>query len=94
MVGIVPWIAITIAPMTSQSEGGCVFGCVRGIFVSLIVLFNCFVGNQWRQHRRRGRFADHLDGEKVYLVLSRVAKTPWPGKSKPAPLLTEQLEVD
>ena len=75
VVGIVPWIAITIALVSSQSEGDGVPGFVYGIFVSLFLLFNCFALNQWLQYRRRGRFADYLYGERVYLVLSLVAKS-------------------
>ena len=50
-------------------------GFVYAIYVSLFVCFNCFAVNQWLQYRRRGRFADYLYGEKVYLVLSLVAKS-------------------
>jgi hypothetical protein len=75
VVGIVPWIAIAVALLTAQSEGDGVPGFVYGIFVSLFLLFNCFALNQWLQYRRRGRFADYLYGEKVYLVLSLVAKS-------------------
>jgi hypothetical protein len=75
VLGIVPWITITIALVNSQREGDGVPGFVYGIFVSLFVLFNCFALSQWLQYRRRGRFADYLYGEKVYLVLSLVAKS-------------------
>ena len=75
LAGIVPWIAITIALITSQSEGDGVPGFVYGIFVSLFLLFNCFGLNQWLQYRGRGKFADYLYGEKVYIVLSLVAKS-------------------
>ncbi|MDJ0768023.1 MAG: heliorhodopsin HeR [Ilumatobacter sp.] len=75
VVGVVPWVAITIALITSQQEGDGVPGFVYGIFVSLFVLFNCFALNQWLQYRGKGRFADYLYGEKVYLVLSLVAKS-------------------
>ena len=75
LAAIVPWIAITIALITSESEGGGVPGFVYGIFVSLFLLFNCFGLNQWLQYRRRGRFANYLYGEKVYIVLSLVAKS-------------------
>jgi Heliorhodopsin len=77
IVGAVPWIAITIALIVSQTEpqGDGVPGFVYGIFVSLFLLFNCFALNQWLQYRRTGRFADYLYGEQVYLVLSLVAKT-------------------
>lgn len=73
--GIVPWLAIGIALVSAEGESDGVPGFVYGIFVSLFVLFNCFALNQWLQYRRRGRFADYLYGEKVYLVLSLVAKS-------------------
>ncbi len=73
--GAVPWLAITIAIVVSSAEGDGVPGFVYGIFVSLFLLFNCFAVNQWLQYRGRGRFADYLFGEKVYLVLSLVAKS-------------------
>ena len=84
IAGIVPWIAILIGLISSSTavtvdgvavnpEG--VPGFVYGIVISLFLLFNCFALNQWLQYRRRGRFADYLYGEKVYLVLSLVAKS-------------------
>ncbi|MDH3754085.1 MAG: heliorhodopsin HeR [Acidimicrobiia bacterium] len=75
LAGIVPWTAITIALIVAQRDGDGVPGFVYGIFVSLFLLFNCFAVNQWLQYRRRGRFADYLYGEKVYLVLSLIAKS-------------------
>lgn len=75
VAGAVPWIAIGIALITSQAEGDGVPGFVYGIFVSLFLLFNCFALNQWLQYRQRGRFADYLFGERVYLILSLVAKS-------------------
>jgi hypothetical protein len=75
VVGIVPWIAIGLALFNSQSETGGVPGFVYGIFVSLFLLFNCFALNQWLQYRRKGRFADYLYGERVYILLSLVAKS-------------------
>lgn len=75
VVGAVPWIAIGIAFAVASSEGDGAPGFVYGIFVSLFLLFNCFAVNQWLQYRGRGRFADYLFGEKVYVVLSLVAKS-------------------
>lgn len=75
IAGVVPWLCITIALIVSSTEGDGVPGFVYVIFVTLLVLFNCFALNQWLQYRRRGRFADYLFGEKVYLVLSLVAKS-------------------
>jgi hypothetical protein len=50
-------------------------GFVYGIVTSLFVFFMSFALNQWLQYRRIGRWADYAFGEKVYLVLSLVAKT-------------------
>ena len=75
IAGVVPWLCITIALVVSSTEGTGVPGFVYVIFATLLVLFNCFALNQWLQYRRRGRFADYLYGEKVYLVLSLVAKS-------------------
>jgi hypothetical protein len=79
IAGIVPWAAITsalvVANVDAPPGGDAVPGFVYGIFVSLFLLFNCFALNQWLQYRRRGRFADYLFGEKVYLILSLVAKS-------------------
>ncbi len=77
IAGAVPWIVITIALVTSQtnSEGEGVPTFVYVIFVTLFLLFNCFALNQWLQYRGKGRFADYLYGEKVYVVLSLVAKS-------------------
>ena len=74
-VGAVPWVVITIAIVVSSVKADGVPGFVYAIFVSLFLLFNCFAVNQWLQYRRRGRFADYLYGEQVYLVLSLVAKS-------------------
>jgi len=38
------------------------------------VFFNCFAVNQLLQYRARGRWADYLFGERVYILLSLVAK--------------------
>ena len=50
-------------------------GFVFGIVASLFVLFNCFAIVQWRQYRATGKWADYLHGERVYIVLSFVAKS-------------------
>ena len=85
IAGIVPWIAIVIGLVTAATDMTTVDGVrvnpdgvpgfVYGIVISLFLLFNCFALNQWLQYRGRGRFADYLFGEKVYLVLSLVAKS-------------------
>lgn len=72
LAGIVPWAAVLVYLV---GAGSGVPGFVYGIYVSLFVLFNCFAANQWLQYRRRGRWADYLYGERVYIGLSLVAKS-------------------
>ncbi len=75
VIGAVPWIAITAQLIVSTTEGDGVPGFVVGIFISLFVLFNTFAINMWLQYRGRGRWADPAFAERVYLILSLVAKT-------------------
>ena len=85
IVGIVPWIAIVIGLITSATDNTMIDGVAANadgvptfvyfIVLSLFLLFNCFALNQWLQYRGKGKFADYLYGEKVYLVLSLVAKS-------------------
>lgn len=39
------------------------------------MFFNCFALNQYLQYRRVGRWREYLFGERVYVVLSLVAKS-------------------
>jgi hypothetical protein len=50
-------------------------GFVYGIVVAEQLFFFTFGLNQWLQYRGVGRWRDYLYGEKVYLVLSLVAKS-------------------
>ena len=76
IAGAGPWVAFVayLAINISLSDQGPP-GFVYGILVTIFVLFNCFAVNQWLQYRGRGRWTDYLFGEKVYIVLSFVAKT-------------------
>ncbi len=76
IAGVVPWLAIGIyllSPGSTSSASPPAF--VYGIFVSLFVFFNVFALNQWLQYRARGRWADYLFGERIYILLSLTAKS-------------------
>jgi hypothetical protein len=75
VIGAVPWIAITAQLIVSATEGDGVPGFVIGIFITLFLLFNTFAVNMWLQYRGRGRWADPAFAERVYLILSLVAKS-------------------
>ena len=75
VIGAVPWIAIAAQLAISASEGNGRTGFVVAIFVTLLLLFNSFAINMWLQYRRRGRWAEPAFAERVYLLLSLLAKT-------------------
>lgn len=74
--GAVPWVVIAIYLFSpgSASSGGPP-GFVYAIFFSLFLFFNVFALNQWLQYRARGRWRNYVFGERVYIVLSLVAKS-------------------
>ncbi|MDQ2851825.1 heliorhodopsin HeR [Dermatophilaceae bacterium Sec6.4] len=71
LAGIAPWVAITVNLVGSKT----VPGFVIGIYASLLILFFTFGLNQWLQYRGIGKWKDYAYGEKVYLVLSLIAKS-------------------
>lgn len=71
LVGIAPWIAIVINVVGAETVPGFVYGIV----VAEAIFFFSFALNQWLQYRGVGRWIDYAYGEKVYLVLSLVAKS-------------------
>lgn len=76
IAGAVPWIAVAIYVIAPQSPSDASPpGFVYAIVVSLFVFFNIFAVNQLLQYRGRGRWADYLFGENVYILLSLVAKS-------------------
>lgn len=75
IAGAVPWIAIGVQLAISSSKGGQAPGFVYVIFVTLFILFNTFAINMWLQYRGRGRWANPIYSERVYLWLSLIAKS-------------------
>ena len=76
IAGAIPWIAVAINVAAPKGPpASTVPGFVYGIVISLFVLFNCFAIVQWKQYRAKGKWADYLYGERVYIVLSFVAKS-------------------
>ena len=73
--GAVPWVAIGVQLGVSQANSRGVPGFVFAIFVTLFLLFNSFAVNMWLQYRGRGRWARPEFAERVYLILSLVAKS-------------------
>jgi uncharacterized protein (DUF1810 family) len=75
IAGIVPWIAIGIYLVGSVTSGEKVPTFVYVIYSSLFLFFNVFAVNMVLQYKRIGRWQEYVYGEKVYIVLSLVAKS-------------------
>jgi len=76
IAGIVPWLVVllyVIAPGAKSAAEPPAF--VYGIIISLFIFFNIFAIVQWLQYKRVGRWANYLNGERTYIVLSLVAKS-------------------
>lgn len=74
--GLVPWLvfAIFVWGATAFGSQG-VPGFVYGIYVSIFIFFNCFAINMYLQYKKIGPWKDYLYGERVYMILSLVAKS-------------------
>lgn len=77
--GLIPWIVIAVffwAAETGGSEAtGSIPTFVYFIFVSIFMFFNCFAINMVMQYKKVGKWVDYVYGERVYMLLSLVAKT-------------------
>lgn len=76
IAGFVPWVVIFISLIGGiiQSEGQ-VPDFVIWIFVSIAIFFNLFAINMVLQYKKIGKWRDYLYGERMYIVLSLVAKS-------------------
>jgi hypothetical protein len=74
VVGIAPWLAVGVY-LWSPGSAAEPPAFVYAIFISLFVFFNIFAINMWLQYRRVGRWRSYVFGEKVYFILSLVAKS-------------------
>lgn len=70
--GIVPWIGVSIYLFGTPSNPPTF---VYWIYLSMFVFFNIFAVNMVLQYKKVGRWNDYLYGERVYMILSLVAKS-------------------
>ena len=74
--GLVVWIVLGIYFFGAVLLAGKNFPTfVIFIFVSLAIFFNIFAINMVLQYRAKGKWKDYLFGERVYIILSLVAKS-------------------
>jgi hypothetical protein len=76
IAGIVPWIVFAIYVYAAGVYGGGnIPSFVYWIYVSIFVFFNSFAVNMVLQYKKVGPWKDYLFGERVYIILSLVAKS-------------------
>lgn len=76
IAGFAPWLVIFISLMSAQIySGGDVPEFVIGIFISIAIFFNLFAVNMVLQYKKIWKWKDYLYGEKMYIVLSLLAKS-------------------
>lgn len=76
LAGIAPWVAIAIYFFGSLSSAeGAVPTFVYFILPTLFVFFFSFALNMWLQYKKIGPWRDYLFGERVYVLLSLLAKS-------------------
>ena len=76
IAGVIPWIVFGIYVYgASRFGGGNIPSFVYGIYVSIFIFFNSFAVNMVLQYKKIGPWKDYLYGERVYIILSLVAKS-------------------
>lgn len=88
IAGIIPWIAIACY-LAFAGEGDFKAPTfVYWLFFSMFVFFNTFAVNMVLQYKKIGKWSDYTYGEKMYIILSLLAKTAlawqvWAGTLRP-----------
>lgn len=88
IAGAIPWVAVGLYLFGSGSPGAKPPVFVYWIFFSIFLFFNVFAINMVLQYKKAGKWRDYLFGEKVYIILSLVAKSllawqVWAGTLRP-----------
>lgn len=73
--GLIPWLVIAFYMWLGATNGSKAPDFVYWIFVSIFVFFNCFAINMVLQYKKIGPWKDYIYGERVYIILSLVAKS-------------------
>ena len=72
IAGVVTWVIIAIYLFGAHDKAP---NFVYWIYFSIFLFFNCFAINQVLQYKKVGKWQDYLYGERVYIILSLVAKS-------------------
>lgn len=75
IAGIVTWVVVAIYLFGAGGGDNKAPNFVYWIYFSIFLFFNCFAINQVLQYKKVGKWSDYLYGERVYIILSLVAKS-------------------
>ena len=75
IAGAIPWIVIALYLFGSGEGDYKAPDFVYWIFFSIFIFFNSFAVNMILQYKKVGKWKDYVFGEKVYIILSLVAKS-------------------
>jgi len=73
--GAMCWVVIAMYLYFAGGQGDGPPDFVYAIFISIAIFFNIFAFNMVLQYKQVGPWKDYLFGEKVYIILSLVAKS-------------------
>lgn len=74
--GILPWAVVGIYFWAGNTYGaGEIPTFVYYIYASIFLFFNCFAVNMILQYKKLGKWRDYLYGERLYIILSLLAKS-------------------
>lgn len=74
VAGIIPWVVIIMYAFGNSNPTE-VPWFVYAVFISYFVFFNLFPINMILQYKKIGKWKEYIYGERVYIILSLVAKT-------------------
>jgi hypothetical protein len=75
-IGLVPWVVICMYFFSAAASAtGTVPTFVYYILGTIFIFFNCFAINMLLQYRKVGKWRDYIFGERVYVLLSLIAKS-------------------
>lgn len=76
VIGLIPWVVISMYFFSAAASAtGTIPTFVYYILGTLFVFFNCFAINMVLQYRKVGKWHDYIFGERMYVLLSLVAKS-------------------
>lgn len=75
VAGAVPWVVIFAYFYSAIADVDAAPDFLYGIIISLFIFFNIFAVNMYLQYKQVGPWKDYMFGEKMYIVLSLLAKS-------------------